>query len=376
MSGIDDAVGGVLGKIEKCRRGDAVGTEPRQIPSHLLDLAMDERAFRVARPFHERVRVGRADPGQLPGEVEVAAGISLLGRDAHAVLLGSFDECVGATFAEVVIDVEESEAFELRHFLVDEVDHVTYQLAVRHGRAEYPLVALRRDALSSPAHHDLRHLFLSKYLRRGQACRAAHAADGERDLIAAREAARHDGRLFGLAGVVADHDFDRPAEQAAGGILQIDGHLDRFAYALSLRCGIARHRAEGTDLGGTARLRPTAGADQANAVALAPAPRNLRRFMVMIVLPRRVDCHDIRTSLFRKAAQSRRSTSRSLPRSFRFRAEIAGPYALVGEKLCATAAHGDVARLHHVGAVRKTQRQVGILLDQEYGHAGIAEYAN
>ena len=167
MGGIDDAVGGVLGEIEKCRRRDAVGTEPWQIPSHLLDLAMDERAFRVARPFHERVRIGRADPGQLPGEVEVAAGISLLGRDAHAVLLGSFDERVEATFAEVVIDVEESEAFELRHFLVDEVDHVADQLAVRHGGAEYPFVALRRDALSSPAHYDLRHLFLAKYLRRG-----------------------------------------------------------------------------------------------------------------------------------------------------------------------------------------------------------------
>src|SRR3954452_5843298 len=114
MSGIDDAVGGVLGKIEKCRRGDAAGTEPRQTPSHLFDLAMDERAFRVARPFDERVRIGRADPGQLPGEVEIAAGISLLGRDAHAVLLGPFDERVEAAFAEVVVDIEKSEALELR----------------------------------------------------------------------------------------------------------------------------------------------------------------------------------------------------------------------------------------------------------------------
>jgi hypothetical protein len=96
-----------LAEIEKRRARDAVGTEPRQVPAHLLDLAMDERALRVTRPFHERVRIGRADPGQLPGEVEVAARISLLVGEAHAVLLAASTKASKAALAEVVVDVEE-----------------------------------------------------------------------------------------------------------------------------------------------------------------------------------------------------------------------------------------------------------------------------
>ena len=110
VGGIDDTVGGILREIEKGGRADAVGTEARQGPPHLLDLAMDERALRVTRPFHEPVGVGRADPGQLPGEVEVAARVALLVGDAHAVLLAGVDEGVESALAEIVVDVEKSEA--------------------------------------------------------------------------------------------------------------------------------------------------------------------------------------------------------------------------------------------------------------------------
>src|SRR6266480_6568254 len=85
-------------------------------------------------------------------------------------------------------------------------------------------------------------------LRGREARRAAHAANGERHLVARGEAARHHGSLFGFAGVVADHDFDLPAEHAAGRILEVRHHLDRFADALALRRRIPRHRPEGTDL--------------------------------------------------------------------------------------------------------------------------------
>src|SRR5262249_9472926 len=122
VRGIDDAVGRVLRQIEKCGRADAVGAEARQVPTHLLDLAMDERALRVARPFHEPIRIGGADPGQLPGEVEVAAGIAFLRDYAHAVLLAAVDEAAESTLAEIVVDVEKPEALELRQLLVDEVD--------------------------------------------------------------------------------------------------------------------------------------------------------------------------------------------------------------------------------------------------------------
>ena len=217
---------------------DAVGAEAREIPAHLLDLAMDERAFGVARPLDEGVRIGRADPGQLPGEVEVAARVPFLGDDADAVLLARLDERIEPALAEIVVDVKEAETLEVRHFLVDEVDHVADQLAVRDRRAEHPFVALRCDALGGSAHDDLRHLLLAKHLRGGEARRAAHAADGERHLIAGREASRHHGRLLGLAGVVADHDLDRATEQAAGRILDVHRHLDAFAH----RSGLARRR--------------------------------------------------------------------------------------------------------------------------------------
>src|SRR5262249_57248233 len=118
-------------------RVEGVGGEARQVPTHLLDLAMDERALRVARPFHEPIRIGGADPGQLPGEVEVAAGIAFLRDDAHAVLPAGVDEGVESTFAEIVVDVETPEALELPQLLIDEVDQVAEELAARHAASEH-----------------------------------------------------------------------------------------------------------------------------------------------------------------------------------------------------------------------------------------------
>src|SRR5262245_32473782 len=209
---------------------------------------MDERAFGITRPFHDRIRIGRANPGQLSDEIEVATRISFLGSYAHAELLAGFVESVETALAEIIVDVKESETFEVRHFLVDEVDHVADQLAVGDRRPKHPLVTLRRDALSGPAHDNLRQLFLAEYLRGGEARRTAHAADSKRHLIAGREATRHHGRLFGLAGVVADHDFDLPTQHAAARVLEVRYHLDRLADALAL-CGcVSRHRSKGADL--------------------------------------------------------------------------------------------------------------------------------
>src|SRR5215831_9985483 len=103
MRRINDAVGGLFCQIEKRRCCDAVGAEPRQLPAHLLDLAMDERALGVTRPFHDRIGIGGANSGQLSDEVEVATRISLLRGDAHAELLAGFGESVETALAEVVI---------------------------------------------------------------------------------------------------------------------------------------------------------------------------------------------------------------------------------------------------------------------------------
>ena len=116
MGRINDAVGGILGQIEERRRRDAVRAEARDVPAHLLDLAMDERAFGVTRPFHDGIRVGRADAGQLRREVEVAARVAFLGGDAHAVLLARLDERVEPALAEIVVDVDKPEALELAAF--------------------------------------------------------------------------------------------------------------------------------------------------------------------------------------------------------------------------------------------------------------------
>ena len=105
-----------------------------------------------------------------------------------------------------------------------------------------------------------REFLLPEYLRRRQAGGTAHAADGKGDLIAGGEAARNDGGFLGLAGIVADDHFDRLAENAAGGVLDVDHHLDGFTNALALGGGIARHRPECTDLDWsfrcTATIRP------------------------------------------------------------------------------------------------------------------------
>src|SRR6266852_3271320 len=117
-----------------------------------------------------------------------------------------------------------------------------------------------------------------------------------------------------------------------------------------------------------------AGLRPANAAAPIPAPMNLRRFMVMIVLPLSGACprypNIIALAKLLRTRSFRNSCMRCPTRS-----QIACPHAFVSEQLRAGAAHGDHARFHDVGTVREAQRQVGVLLDQEYGHAGIAKCA-
>src|SRR5262249_57504926 len=129
------------------------------------------------------IGIGGANSGQLSDEVEVATRISLLRGDAHAELLARFGESVKTALAEVVVDVEEPETLQVRHFLIDEIDHIADELAVRHRRAKYPFIALRGDALRGPTHNDLRHLFLAKDLRRAKPRPAPHPPHRHRHLL-------------------------------------------------------------------------------------------------------------------------------------------------------------------------------------------------
>src|SRR6266480_3586131 len=114
VRGINHAVGRLLGQIEKRWCCNAIGAEPRQLPAHLLDLAVDERALGVTRPFHDRIGIGRANSGQLSDEIEIATRISLVRGDAHAELLARFGESVETALAEVVVDVKEPETLQVR----------------------------------------------------------------------------------------------------------------------------------------------------------------------------------------------------------------------------------------------------------------------
>src|SRR5581483_458381 len=56
--------------------------------------------------------------------------------------------------------------------------------------------------------------------------------------------------------------------------------------------------------------------------------------------------------------------------------KIARAHVRVRQQLASRAVHADAASLHDVSAVGKLQRKIGILLDQQHGHPGLAEAAH
>ena len=57
-------------------------------------------------------------------------------------------------------------------------------------------------------------------------------------------------------------------------------------------------------------------------------------------------------------------------------AEVGLAYLGIGQQLFTAALHDDMSMLHHIAPVGQLQRLVGILLDQEDGHALAAQLLN
>jgi hypothetical protein len=131
---------------------------------------------------------------------------------------------------------------------MDEGCEIGGQLRIGHGRAEYPLVSLRRDLLCSSRDNDLRRLRLRGDLGSGEARRAADAADEDRYIIARRQSLRDVDSFLGFAGVIRINCFNLFTADATSSVLFLDCEIDGFLLSGTRGSGVASERSEYSNL--------------------------------------------------------------------------------------------------------------------------------
>ena len=104
---VEHAVDGVAAEVDVFRDGDAVAAETRHRHVHLHELLGDQRAFRVSRPFDQRLRRTGFDAAELGGEIEIATRVAFLVDDLDAVFVRAGLEFIKTAAAEIVVHIEE-----------------------------------------------------------------------------------------------------------------------------------------------------------------------------------------------------------------------------------------------------------------------------
>ena len=245
-----------IGAIDRIRRvkqnfgGAAVAAQHRKVDAQGAGLLVDHDEILIEDGGKDDLGIGFLDLGQLRGEIGVAAGVGFLSHDRAALFSEDLDEVVLQALGVVIVDIVQDGRLGELQLVIDETAGDLALLRIQEADAEVvflQLAVLNGDLLIGGNGGHVGDLVLIQDRLDGDALAGRVRADDRTDLILCAETLGYVHSFLRVAlGVIAD-EFDLLAEDAARGVLFLDEHFQRLAFAGaigSLVAGQGSHPAE------------------------------------------------------------------------------------------------------------------------------------